>query len=101
MPQKSFIKAFPPSQNLFEAPQGSVKIKIYINFYFSLIFCNLRLAMANVGSKIYQWCLTFIGQTFIHYFYTSMFPYPALMNKKDILQRTKKVYIGREGEKFD
>ena len=37
----------------------------------------------------------------IHHFYTSMFPYPALINKKGILQRAKKAYIGREGEEFD
>ena len=30
-----------------------------------------------------------------------MFPYPALINKKGILQRTKKAYIGREAEEFD
>ena len=57
--------------------------------------------MVNVGNKIYQLCLTFIGQTFIHYFYTSTFPYPALLNKKGMSQRTKKAYIRREGEKFD
>ena len=30
-----------------------------------------------------------------------MIPYPAIINKKDILQRTEKGYIASEGEEFD
>ena len=30
-----------------------------------------------------------------------MFPYPTLINKKGILQKTKKAYIGRESEEVD
>ena len=41
------------------------------------------------------------GQAFIYHFYTSMIPYPVIINKKDILQRTEKAYIAREGEEFD
>ena len=57
--------------------------------------------MVNDGNKIWKWCLTYVRQTFTHHFYTYMFSYPAFINKKGSLQRTKKDYIGMECEIFD
>ena len=43
----------------------------------------------------------FIRETLIHHFHTSMFPYPAIINKKRTFQWTKNAYIKTEGEEFD
>ena len=39
---KGFIKVLKAYIKPFEAPQKRVKIKILVNFYFSVTFCNTR-----------------------------------------------------------
>ena len=39
---KSFIKAFKALVKPFEVPQRSLKIKIFVNFYFDTTFANAR-----------------------------------------------------------
>ena len=57
--------------------------------------------MVNAGNKVWKWCLTNKRKTFIHHFYTYMFPYDANINKKDSLKRTQKSYIGMDSDGFD
>ena len=45
--QKGSVKAFKPSQNLFEAPQKSMKIKFYVNISSCLGLQQLDLSVVS------------------------------------------------------
>ena len=53
------MKAFKAFIKPFEAPQGSVKIKIYVNFYFNIIFLNAQLSTHSGMSAVFQKCANF------------------------------------------